>query len=126
MPKGSFFLAKVEEEYARKLEQMRREYEQKLAMERHFSRVFQLDMVTLALGRMGWGEKRFRNFDKMLSEVQDEFVDGVHEDMKDDPDVWYSKGKLDQELKQYTGKFFVPFDRRYAWGEYTDGEEVTK
>lgn len=126
MPKGSFFLAKVEEEYARKLEQVRREYEQKLEMERHFSRVFQLDMVTLALGRMGFGEKRFRAFDKMLSEVQSEFVDSVHEDMKDDPDVWYSKGKLDQELKQYTGKFFVPFDRRYAWGEYTDGEEVTK
>lgn len=121
MPKGSYFLAKVEEEYARKLELMRREYEQKLAMERHFSRVFQLDMVTLALGRMGFREKRFRDFDKMLSEVQGEFVDGVHEDLKDDPDVWYSKGKLDQELQQYTGKLFVPFDKRYAWEGYVDG-----
>ena len=121
MPKGSFFLAKVQKEYERKLEQMRSEYEQKLAMERHFSRVFQLYMVTLALGRLGWGEKRFRDLDKTLSVVQGEFVDGVHEDLKDDPDVWYSKGKLDQELKQYTGKLFLPFDKRYAWGEYTDG-----
>lgn len=121
MPKGSFFLAKVQEEYERKLEQMRIEYEQKLAMERHFSRVFQLDMVTLALGRMGFREKKFREFDKTLSEVQGEFVDGVHEDLKDDPDVWYSKGKLDQELQQYTGKLFAPFDKRYAWEGYADG-----
>ncbi len=28
---------------------------------RHFSRVFMLDHVTIALGRMGWREKKFRD-----------------------------------------------------------------
>lgn len=115
MSKSSYFLAQVEKAYEKKLAELRLEYEARLAQEQHFSRVFQLDMVTLALGRMGFREKRFRQFDQALAEAQAEFISDAHTDMKDDPDIWYSKGKLDQELQQYTGSLFVPFEKRYDW-----------
>lgn len=115
MSKNSYFLAQVEKAYEKKLAELRLEYEARLAQEQHFLSVFQLDMVTLALGRMGFREKRFRQFDQALAEAQAEFISDAHTDMKDDPDIWYSKGKLDQELQQYTGSLFVPFEKRYDW-----------
>ena len=121
MPKGSYFLAKVQADYERKLQEIRAEYEKLLAMERHCSRVFELDMVTITLGRMGYREKKFREFDRILNEVQTEFVNDVHEDTKTDPDAWYSKANLDREIKQYVGSMFVPCDQRYAWEGYVDG-----
>ena len=75
-----------------------------------------MDMVTLALGRMGWGEKRFRDFDKVLSEVCTEYADEIIADGRVDVDLEYSKTVLDRELKQYVGKMFVPYEERYARG----------
>lgn len=82
---------------------------------RHHARVFQMDMVTIALGRMGWGEKRFSDLDKMLTEVAKEYSEEIVADSKDDKDIWYAKDKLDREIKQYVGKLFVPYDERYRW-----------
>lgn len=36
-----------------------------------------------------------------------------HADLKDDRYMEYSRACLDRELKQYTGKFFVPEEERY-------------
>lgn len=36
---------------------------------RHFTRVFVLDHVTVALGRMGFRESKFKEFDRVLTEV---------------------------------------------------------
>lgn len=83
---------------------------------RMHSRIFTLDMVTLALGRMGWGEKRFKDFDKILSEVCNEYAVDIVADSKEDKDLDYSKSLLDRELQQYVGKLFVPYDERYARG----------
>lgn len=80
---------------------------------RHVARVFQLDMVTIALGRMGWGEKRFQKFDQMLSEVMREYSLEILEDQKSDKDCWKSKADLDRELAQYVGSMFVPYEERY-------------
>lgn len=82
---------------------------------RHHARVFQMDMVSAALGRMGWGEKSFEKFDKILSEVCTEYSELILADAKDDKDIWYAKSKLDGELKQYMKKLFVPYDERYKW-----------
>ena len=90
------------------LEMNRRENEA-----RHFARVFQMDLVTLALGRMGWGEKRFAQLDAMLTEVANEHCRNILEDAKSDKDCWYSKETLDRELSQYVGKRFVPYEERY-------------
>lgn len=81
---------------------------------RHHARVYQLDMVTLALGRMGKREAFFREFDKVLSQVAEEYSREIIDDSKTDLDLWYSKDVMDRELKQYTGSFFVPHEQRYG------------
>lgn len=80
---------------------------------RHHSRVFMLDHVTIALGRMGWREAKFREFDKMLTEVINEYMSDYAEDMKDDKTMENSRACLDRELQQYTGSLFVPESERY-------------
>ncbi len=81
---------------------------------RYFGRVYQMDRVTVALGRMGWGEKRFRELDRVLAEVDEEYAEEVISDSKGDKELWYYKDRLDRELKQYVGDLFVPYDERYA------------
>lgn len=85
---------------------------------RQHSRIFMLDMVTLALGRMGHGEKFFRNFDLMLTDVCNEYAADIVKDSKDDEELAYSKSLLDRELKQYVGTLFVPYDERYHMGVF--------
>lgn len=80
---------------------------------RHHARVFTLDMVTIALGRMGWRESKLNEFDRILAEVSEEYAKDIIADSKEDVDLWYSKETLDRELKQYVGKRFVPYDERY-------------
>ena len=103
MPKQSGFMK------AMQLERDRRDAEV-----RHHARVFTLDMVTVTLGRMGFREKKFEEFDKILSEVGEEYAKDILEDAKTDKELWYSKETLDRELKQYVGKRFVPYDERYG------------
>lgn len=80
---------------------------------RHFSRVFMLDHVTVALGRMGFRETKFREFDRILTEVMAEYMEDYKSDLKDDKTMEYSRACLDRELKQYTGSLFVPEEERY-------------
>jgi hypothetical protein len=82
---------------------------------RHHARVFMMDMVTLALGRMGKREAFFKEFDKVLAEVSEEYSAEILEDAKADQELWYSKDVLDRELAQYVGSRFVPYDERYKW-----------
>lgn len=95
--------------WALQQERMRRDEEV-----RHHTRVFMMDMVTAALGRMGFGEKRFEQFDKLLTEVSAEYSNLILEDASADKDLVYSKACLDRELSRYVGKRFVPYDERYA------------
>ena len=80
---------------------------------RHFTRVLVLDHVTVALCRMGFRESKFREFDRVLAEVFQEYMTDYADDLKDDKSMEYSRACLDRELKQYTGKFFVPEKERY-------------
>lgn len=89
------------------------ERERRDADVRHHARIFQMDMVTLALGRMGWRESKFRELDKVLSQVVEEYCTEILEDSKNDTELWYSKETIDREIKQYVGKMFVPYDERY-------------
>ena len=81
---------------------------------RHHCRQFMLDLVTIALGRMGWGEKRLGDFEKMLSTVADEYGELILNDVKDDADLDYSKSKLDEELKIYCGEKLCRYEERYC------------
>lgn len=80
---------------------------------RHFTRVFTLDHVTIALGRMGFREAKFKEFDRVLTQVYEEYMKDYREDLKVDREMAYSTSLLDRELAQYTGKLFVPRDIRY-------------
>ena len=83
---------------------------------RRFGRIYELDMVTLALGRMGWREKKFKEFDEKLLEVAKDYCEAVIEDYANDKDAWYYKESIDREIKQYVGSLFVPYDERYQEG----------
>ena len=104
-------MAKKRSPYAMALQLQREKRDEDV---RHHARLFQMDMVTIALGRMGWRESKFREFDRVLDQVAEEFCTEILEDSKNDTDLWYSKEVLDRELKQYVGKMFVPYDERYA------------
>lgn len=84
-----------------------------IALARKHSRTYMLDMVTLALGRMGFRESRFKKFDAALAAVCEDYGKLIVDDSKSDKDIWYSKDKLDEELKRYVGNLFVPYDERY-------------
>lgn len=81
---------------------------------RHFTRVFTLDHVTVALGRIGFRESKFKEFDRVLTEVFQEYMADYADDLKDDKSMEYSRACLDRELAMYTGNMFVPEKERYA------------
>ena len=81
---------------------------------RRHARIWELDHVTVALGRMGFREKKFREFDKALTEVFDDYMKEYSDDLKCDETMIYSRTLLERELKQYVGSLYVPEEERYA------------
>ena len=95
------------------VDRLAREREADIAVNRRLARTYMLDMVTIALGRMGFREARFKKFDDALTAACEDYGKLILADSKDDVDIWYSKDKLDEELKRYVGGMFVPYDERY-------------
>ena len=72
------------------------------------------DYAVIALNRhFGFGEKRAAEFLKTFTDVQVEYSRMMLKDHKDDKHFCYTKGKLDGELKEILGDYFVPFEMRY-------------
>ena len=101
MPKNS---------YAKRLEEARAVREYAI---RRYTRQQMLDFVTIALGRMGYGEKRLKDFEQTLSAVYIEFAEAFSDDLKDDKECVYTKECIDRELQQYCGASLVPYEDRY-------------
>lgn len=95
------------------LDRLARERQADVKVNRRFARTYMLDMVTIALGRMGFREARFKKFDETLTAVCEDYGKLILDDSKTDKEIWYSKDKLDEELKRYVGSLFVPYDERY-------------
>lgn len=95
------------------IDRLARERQADIAVNRRLARIYMLDMVTIALGRMGFREARFKKFDEILTAVCDDYGKLILDDSKTDKEIWYSKDKLDEELKRYVGSLFVPYDERY-------------
>ena len=74
---------------------------------------FCTDIAVIALGRLGWGEKRLGDFEAAFSAAYEEYVALRKEDGTDDREQAYYKACLDREIKQYVGGKFVPFDERH-------------
>ena len=96
--------------YAKRLDAARAAREYAI---RRYTRQQMLDFVTIALGRMGYGEKRLKDFEQKLSEVYIEFAKAFTDDLKDDKECVYTKECLDRELQQYCGSSFEPYEKRY-------------
>lgn len=95
-----------------KLFRTKQEFEYYEAEVRHFTRLYTLDDVTITLGRMGFRETKFREFVETLAIVQNENAVEAINDFKDDKEMWFHKAKKDQEIKQYVGSLFVPWEER--------------
>ena len=95
------------------IDRLARERDADIAVNRRLARTYMLDMVTIALGRMGFRETRFKKFDEALSAACEDYGKLILDDSKTDKEMWYSKDKLDEELKRYVGSLFVPYDERY-------------
>lgn len=78
---------------------------------------YTLDMVMVALGRLGYGAKRLNEIAKMIDEVSREYAEDVVKDAETDNELVYSRTSLDRELKQYVGENFIPYQERYKWRE---------
>lgn len=96
--------------YAKRLDAARAAREYAI---RRITRQQMLDFVTIALGRMGYGEKRLKDFEQTLSVVYMEFAKAFSDDLKDDKECVYTKECLDRELQRYCGNSFAPYDKRY-------------
>ncbi len=115
MPKPSTFLLKMQREYEEKLLALRLEYEAKFQEERHCARVFQMDMVTIALGRLGYGEKRLGKLDETLLQVAKDMDASAKEEMRYDPELWVTCANHEEELKRYAGaRYKEPMDRYFG------------
>lgn len=62
---------------------------------------FCTDIAVIALGRLGWGEKRLTEFEAAFSAAYA------------DREQAYYKACLDREIRRYVGTKFVPFDERH-------------
>ena len=99
MPKSKFYaFFQTEESFVKAVLQYLSQHPEILRAHdeelRHFTRVWMQDHMSMALGRMGFREKRFRTLDETLTQVIREL--------------------FERELKQYAGKFYVPAEERYA------------
>lgn len=78
----------------------------------HFTRMYTLDDVCIALGRMGFTVEQFGTFRDKYSEVANENAVELLEDSKDDKDLWWSKDKKERELRGYLGELYAPPEER--------------
>lgn len=80
---------------------------------RDHTRQWTLDHVAVALGRMGFREKRLKEFADTMTEVFNELCQATLDDYKDDKAMWYSQELLERELREYCGKYYTPKEQRY-------------
>lgn len=99
---------------------------------RERTRLLTMDMVTIALGRIGMRETKFRQFKDALDEVWTDYGELIIEVSKEDPELWEAKAKMDREIKLYVGSLFTPFEERYGYedknlkGDMKNGDSKTE
>lgn len=111
---GKQGVKRTKENHQNYVQQKQREAAAAEAEAAHFARVGMMDLVTIALGRLGFNEDDFREFDHKMTEVAAEYSELIADDAKDDPDLWYSSETRERELRQYVGSLYVPVEERYG------------
>lgn len=115
MPKPNAFLLKMQEEFNARLAALKMQYEDQFKEERYFAKIFQMDLVYIALGRMGWGEKRIEQLDNMLEQVNRDLAANAKEDREqnNDPELWTAQDKFEKELQICRGSRYIKHEDRY-------------
>ena len=96
---------------------MRMQAAQAIEMEK--TRLFTIqqckDMMLLAANaEFGFGPERLKRLSDAYDATFMEYATVTLDDAKSDKQLWYTKGKVDQELKRICGEHFVPWEERYG------------
>lgn len=62
----------------------------------------------------GFGPDRLKQFSDAFERVFLDYADLVIQDSKEDKEIWYSKAKMDERLKEICGEYFTPWEERYG------------
>jgi len=83
---------------------------------RDHMRTMILDIVTIALGRVGMNGDDIIHFRDIYMETEEEYMKELKEDFYDncDKDFVYAKDKIDRALREVVpADMFVPYEERY-------------
>lgn len=104
------------------LNRLARQQEEDDKLTRLITQQWTFDMVTIALGRLGWArsEVRMAQLDAMMMEVTREYSALAEDELRAEkkcknPEFIYMKTKLDEELKAIVGDLFKPYEQRYSF-----------
>lgn len=100
--------------YAAELQRRQKIRDQQM---RAFSRTFTMDIVTIALGKMGFTPDDILKFRDYYCETENEFVEEVTEDFYNvsGKDIAVAKEHIDRAIKEYVpDEMFLPYDVRYG------------
>lgn len=104
MPKPNAFLAKQEARTRALCDAQRRFTIQQCA-----------DMMLIAANEaLGLGSERLHKLLLAYQAVFDQYADMAIADGRDDPDIEYTRAKVDQKLRQICGEWFRPWEERYG------------
>lgn len=72
------------------------------------------DMLLIAANRaFGFGPVRLRRLLNEYQTVFNEYACMALDDGADDPDIIYTRAKVDEALRRICGEWFVPWEARY-------------
>ena len=72
------------------------------------------DMMLIALNdAFGFGADRLHKLEEAYFAVFEEYAKMAIEDGRSDPDIEYTRAKVDAKLAQIMGEWFRPWDERY-------------
>lgn len=97
------------------LAQIKENHERDMRFMREFTIQQCEDMMIIAANRaFGFGADRAKVLVNEYRAVLLEYAKMTLDDAKDDKQIWYTKGKVDDQLKQICGDWFVPWEERYS------------
>ena len=86
-----------------------------IARQRSFTLQQCCDMMLIAANAaFGFGPDRLSKLQETYEAVFREYAEMAVSDGADDPDIVYTRAKVDQKLEQILGDRFVPWEARYG------------
>lgn len=96
------------------LSRIQRAHEHEMREQRRFVLQQCKDMMLIAANEaFGFGADRLKRLSDAYDEVFLEYARVVVDDAKSDKEIWYTKEKFDQRLREICGEHFIPWDERY-------------